>query len=84
MTVTIKVANEEGGSCSTKRVLFHSGDYPTSGKLEEAAIEFIRASCAANEKALANHHSTNSGSGLAGGSITGGVGTADPKKHRRC
>ncbi|RYD60821.1 MAG: hypothetical protein EOP83_18520 [Verrucomicrobiaceae bacterium] len=61
MTVTIEVANEAGGSSSTKRILLHSGDYPNAGKLEDAAIAFIRASCTANEKALENHHSASSG-----------------------
>jgi hypothetical protein len=64
MTVTIEVANEAGGSSSTKRILLHSEDYPTSGKLEDAAIQFIRASCTANEKALEDHHSVTSGAGV--------------------
>ena len=55
MIVTIEVANEAGGSSATKRVLLHSGDYPDPRKLEDAAIEFIRSSCTANEKALENH-----------------------------
>ncbi|MEK7951525.1 hypothetical protein [Luteolibacter soli] len=63
MTVTIEVVNEAGGSSLRRRILLHSGDYPTSGKLEDAAVEFIRASCTANEKALDDHHAATSGVG---------------------
>jgi hypothetical protein len=55
MTVTIEVANDAGGARSTKRTVLHSDDYSTPEELEAAAVEFIRASCTANEGALESY-----------------------------
>ncbi|HEY1122205.1 MAG TPA: hypothetical protein VGE67_11420 [Haloferula sp.] len=65
MTITIEVVDEAGGVTSAKRTVIHSNDYGSTGELEAAVIRFIRASQAANQRSLEDHHSGPCGSEVA-------------------